>query len=218
MSGVVEGGVVGARVGFFPADDGRGDDGVHGVVDGEVGDELGDVGVGVGDDRPLDSRFLEELGGGEDIGEDAVGMPTAVGLHLGSVDAADLGDLGGAEGDPGGLAPAAVVFQTKSLLLLAGAVADGDATVLFRVEVLGSDVGGAQHGRVGGDVEGGEGGGEALPTGWDELDQGVVKVEGDQVDRGLLACQPGDNVADGGGMCWFLIVRRCRVCLGHGWC
>ena len=139
--GVVEGGVVGAGVGFFPADDGRGDDGVHGVVEGEVGDELGDVGVGVGDDRPLDSRLLQELGGGEDIVENAVGVPAGGGLHLGPVDAADFGDLDVIEGDPSGCAPAAVVFQAEGLLLLAGAVADGDAAVLLGVVILGGDVG-----------------------------------------------------------------------------
>jgi hypothetical protein len=84
-----------------------------------------------------------------------------------------------------------VVLQAEGLLLLERAVADGDAAVLLGVEVLGGDIGGPERGWVGGDAEVSQDGGQAFPAGRDELDQGVVEVEGDHGDGGSAAAGCG---------------------------
>ena len=83
-----EGGSVGPDVRLFVSNQRRGDDQVHLVGECQVGAELGDIVIGVGDDGAFHAGLAQPSGGGHDIGEDAIaamGLSSTAGVSYSAI-------------------------------------------------------------------------------------------------------------------------------------
>ena len=85
----------------------------------------------------------------------------------------------------GRLQPAAQQLPAERLPLLRAAIADRQTPILDREVVLADAVGLTQDQRIGVDAELARHAGHALPARRVQLDQGVIEVEGDEVDRSI---------------------------------
>ena len=68
---------------FFISDQRRGDDQIHPLGEIEVDAEIGDIVIGIGDDRGFHAGLVQPGGGGHDVGEDriaAIGLSATAGV------------------------------------------------------------------------------------------------------------------------------------------
>ena len=105
----------------------------------------------------------------------------------------ELGDVGPAHcarrlrivREPRGLQPATHQLQAEGFTLRLLPVADRQPAILDREVVLGDAVGLTQDDRIGVDALLARRGRQPLPAGRVQLDQGVIKVKRDEIDRSV---------------------------------
>ena len=146
--------------GFSIPDQRRGHDQIHAVREFQMDAEIGDIAIGIGDDRGFHTGLVEPRGGVHDIGENAIAAVWRV-LHRRRFVFRQVVLPGFAHQqlvvrNPGCLQPDVHVFEPDSLALGGGTVTDGDRAIDDGEIVLGDQVAFAQIAEIGLDPEAAE--------------------------------------------------------------
>src|SRR5918993_4890166 len=173
--------VIGAGIGFFIADERRGDDEIHQRREGEVRADDGDVIVGVGDDRGQYASATQGAQRGQNIVKEPVVLVIWHLVELGDIGAAHLARRLWVVGEPGGLQPTAHQLQAEKFPLLRSPVPDWELAVLGGEVILGDAVRFSQGHRIGIDALFARCLRQPLPAWWVQLDQRVIEVKRDEV-------------------------------------